>query len=105
MTIMPDVIRDEAGGATAEAVRDLWGMVRTIQRDSSKSVTVFEGTGARGGVRIGAPSSRGNALDKAPEVFIQVDIPNGKVSVFVTIPLDSSLTTWDWLFLNGRDIA
>lgn len=50
-----------------------------------------------GGVRTGAPSDRGSAVERFPEMFIQVDVPNNKVTVYVTIPISTDLSTYDWL--------
>ena len=55
---------------------------------------------AVGGVRTGAPGDRGSAVERFPEIFIQVDVPNTKVTVYCTIPTDSALTSYDWMILG-----
>ena len=54
---------------------------------------------AVGGVRTGAPSDRGMATDRFPEIFIQVDISNALVTGFVTIPTDTLGGSYDWATL------
>jgi hypothetical protein len=47
-------------------------------------------------MREGTPAARGVAADEYPSIYIQVDVPGAKVTIFITIPIDLAETTYDW---------
>ena len=94
--IMRDVIRNEAGGATAEAISDLVRRLRVLERTNDKSLILFQGSGVPGQIIMGANVSLVNALDLAPALFLEIDIPNATWTLYATIPINTTLTNWNW---------
>ena len=93
-----DAIKDKP---TRDAIRKIAGSLRLVQRKEGQTTVNLIGTGVPGGVRIGLPAARGNPLVHAPEVFIEVDIPNSFCGVYVTVPTDTAGVDWTWLYING----
>jgi hypothetical protein len=89
---------DAAQTHTREELKRLDREVNKIRRLVSN--TRAQNLSGVGGVRSGTPGERGIAAEHFPEIFIQVDVPNTKVTVYASIPTNTALTDFDWMVMG-----
>lgn len=90
-----DNIRDDLA---RNEIKKLRRAVLVLQRkQASRERNVIEGTGR---VRAGPPAARGDATDRHPEVFIQIDTANAKATFYITTATDAAGGTFDWASLG-----